>query len=79
MTLLRPWSVGCNPMSITSQGWHLSRFQLDVIARSYIITALEESIQAVNTAINHLVLERTSILELFFLDLFQNAGTEKFL
>ncbi|ONK82052.1 uncharacterized protein A4U43_C01F35630 [Asparagus officinalis] len=54
------WSVGCNPLSVTSQGWHLSRFQLDVIARSYIITALEESIQAVNTAIHLLVIERTT-------------------
>lgn len=54
------WSVGCNPLSITSQGWHLSRFQLDAISRSYIVTALEESIQAVNAAINLLVLERTT-------------------
>nr|XP_010927142.1 uncharacterized protein LOC105049253 isoform X1 [Elaeis guineensis] len=54
------WSVGCNPLSITSQGWHLSQFQSDVIARSYIITALEESIQAVNAAIHRLVMERTT-------------------
>ncbi|KAL1318872.1 hypothetical protein AAHE18_15G236400 [Arachis hypogaea] len=39
------WSVGCNPFSITSQGWHISQFQSDSIARSYIITTLEESIQ----------------------------------
>ncbi|KAM7268205.1 hypothetical protein ACFE04_010371 [Oxalis oulophora] len=36
------WSVGCNPLSMTSQGWHISQFQTDTIARSYIITALEE-------------------------------------
>lgn len=55
------WSVGCNPLSITSRGWHFSRFQLDLIGRSYIITSLEESIQAVNSAIHLLVLERTTI------------------
>ncbi|CAD5169905.1 unnamed protein product [Musa acuminata subsp. malaccensis] len=54
------WSVGCSPLSITSQGWHLSRFQSDVIARSYIITALEESIQNVNAAIYRLIMERTT-------------------
>ncbi|KAG0475599.1 hypothetical protein HPP92_015285 [Vanilla planifolia] len=46
------WSVGCNPVSITSQGWHLSQLQSDAIARSYINTALEESILAVNAAIH---------------------------
>ncbi|KAG0475587.1 hypothetical protein HPP92_015273 [Vanilla planifolia] len=54
------WSVGCNPVSITSQGWHLSQFQSDAIARSYIITALEESILVVNAAIHLLVLEHTT-------------------
>ncbi|KAL6634378.1 hypothetical protein ACP70R_027049 [Stipagrostis hirtigluma subsp. patula] len=48
------WSVGCNPLSITSQGWQLSQFQQDVIARNYLITAVEESIQAVNSAIQRL-------------------------
>ncbi|GKV20534.1 hypothetical protein SLEP1_g30641 [Rubroshorea leprosula] len=57
------WSVGCSPFSVTSQGWHLSRFQLDTIARSYIITTLEESIELVNSAIHLLVTERTSILK----------------
>ncbi|XP_027175735.1 uncharacterized protein LOC113775172 [Coffea eugenioides] len=54
------WSVGCNPLSITSQGWHISKFQSDTIARSYILTTLEESIQIVNSAIHLLVVERTS-------------------
>ncbi|GLU10466.1 hypothetical protein SLE2022_272660 [Rubroshorea leprosula] len=54
------WSVGCSPFSVTSQGWHLSRFQLDTIARSYIITTLEESIELVNSAIHLLVTERTT-------------------
>lgn len=54
------WSVGCNPLSITSQGWHISQFQSDTIARSYIITALEESIQLINSAVHQLVMERTS-------------------
>jgi hypothetical protein len=54
------WSVGCNPFSVTSQGWLLSQFQSDTIARSYMITALEESIQAVNSGIHLLRLERTN-------------------
>ncbi|KAL5540129.1 hypothetical protein UlMin_042353 [Ulmus minor] len=54
------WSVGCNPYSITSQGWHISQFQSDSIARSYIITTLEESIQRVNSAIHLLVMEHTT-------------------
>ncbi|KAL0344968.1 UNVERIFIED_CONTAM: hypothetical protein Sradi_4328100 [Sesamum radiatum] len=56
------WSVGCNPLSVTSQGWHISQFQYDTIARSYILTTLEESIQVVNSAIHLLVMERTCIL-----------------
>ncbi|XP_028770221.1 uncharacterized protein LOC114727689 isoform X2 [Neltuma alba] len=54
------WSVGCNPLSITSQGWHISQFQSDSVARSYIITTLEESIQLVNSAIHLLLMERTN-------------------
>ncbi|CAF2333637.1 BnaA10g29260D [Brassica napus] len=54
------WSVGCNPFSTTSQGWQISQFQSDTIARSYMITALEESIQAVNSGIHLLRLERTN-------------------
>ncbi|XAR50712.1 hypothetical protein NMG60_11005111 [Bertholletia excelsa] len=54
------WSVGCNPLSVTSEGWHISEFQSDTIARNYILTALEESIQLVNSAIHLLVMERTS-------------------
>ncbi|GAB2276230.1 hypothetical protein Dimus_010964 [Dionaea muscipula] len=54
------WSVGCNPYSITSKGWYVSQFQADTIARSYIITTLEESIRSVNSAIHHLTMERTT-------------------
>ncbi|XP_058068629.1 uncharacterized protein LOC131217681 isoform X2 [Magnolia sinica] len=54
------WSAGCNPLSITSQGWLVSKFQSDTIARSYITTALEESIQLVNAAVRLLVMERTT-------------------
>nr|XP_016445180.1 PREDICTED: uncharacterized protein LOC107770391 [Nicotiana tabacum] len=54
------WSVGCNPLSITSQGWHISKFHSDTVARSYVLTALEESIQLVNSAVHRLVMERTS-------------------
>lgn len=54
------WSVGCNPLSVTSQGWHISQFQSDTISRSYMLTTLEESIQNVNAAIHRLLMERTS-------------------
>lgn len=54
------WSVGCSPLSATSQGWHISKFQSDTIARSYILTALEESIQLTNSAISVLAAEHTS-------------------
>jgi hypothetical protein len=60
------WSVGCNPFSATSQGWHISQFQSDSIARSYVITTLEESIQLVNSAIHRLLMERTSILLVYY-------------
>ncbi|KAL5699714.1 hypothetical protein ACHQM5_030581 [Ranunculus cassubicifolius] len=55
------WSVGCNPLSITSQGWKISQFQSDTIARSYIITTLEESIQLVNSAVRLLFTQQTSV------------------
>ncbi|KAL6977935.1 hypothetical protein U1Q18_026721 [Sarracenia purpurea var. burkii] len=54
------WSVGCSPLSVTSPGWHVSQFQSDTIARSYILTALEESILLINSAIQLLVMEHTS-------------------
>ncbi|XP_021744392.1 uncharacterized protein LOC110710407 isoform X1 [Chenopodium quinoa] len=54
------WSMGCNPLSITSQGWRISQFHSDTIARSYIITSLEESIQLVNSAIHRLAFEQTT-------------------
>ncbi|KAI0504607.1 hypothetical protein KFK09_015559 [Dendrobium nobile] len=56
----KPIAWDLSPLSITSQGWHLSLFQTDAIARSYIITALEESIQTVNGVIHRLVLEQTT-------------------
>ncbi|KAG6389020.1 hypothetical protein SASPL_150457 [Salvia splendens] len=63
-TAIEDWtrSVGCNPFSVTSGGSHVSQFQSDTIARSYILTTLEESIQLVNSAINLLLMERTCIL-----------------
>lgn len=60
------WSAGCNPLSITSQGWKLSKFQTDTIARSYILTTLEESIQIVNSAIHLLAMELTCILLVWY-------------
>uniref|UniRef100_A0A7N0U0K4 DUF7906 domain-containing protein n=1 Tax=Kalanchoe fedtschenkoi TaxID=63787 RepID=A0A7N0U0K4_KALFE len=53
------WSVGCNPLSVTSPGWHVTQFQSDTIARNYIITSLDESIQLINSAVRLLVMEPT--------------------
>eukprot|EP01018_Ginkgo_biloba_P026857 Gb_19912 [translate_table: standard] len=54
------WSVGCNPFASTSTGWLTSMFQLDTIARSYMVTSLDESIQLVNSAIDLLAMEQTN-------------------
>lgn len=54
------WSVGCNPFASTSSGWHMSLFQADIVARNYIITSLDESVSLVNSAIDRLIMERTS-------------------
>lgn len=54
------WSVGCSPFSVTSQGWKISQFQSDTIARNYILTTLEETIQLINAAIHRLVKEQTT-------------------
>jgi len=56
------WSFGCNPFSSTSSGWHTSLFQSDTIARNYIVTSLDESVQLVNSAIDLLIMERTNEL-----------------
>ncbi|KAI4379706.1 hypothetical protein MLD38_005968 [Melastoma candidum] len=54
------WSVGCNPFSVTSQGWRLSQLHSDAIARSYIISGLDESIELVNSGVRRLVGEHTT-------------------
>ncbi|KAL4384256.1 hypothetical protein GQ457_15G029440 [Hibiscus cannabinus] len=59
------WSVGCSPFSITSQGWQISKVQSDTIARSYIITTLDESIKLVNSAVHLLLRERTTAEKTF--------------
>lgn len=53
------WSAGCHPFSSISFGWHVSLFQSDTIARSYIITTLDESIEVMNEAIKLLLKEPT--------------------
>lgn len=49
-----------------------------MIARSYIITALEESIQNVNAAIYRLIMERTSILVFYHYSVLQPILSEDF-
>ncbi|KAJ7540824.1 hypothetical protein O6H91_10G032800 [Diphasiastrum complanatum] len=53
------WEVGCHPFASTSDGWNVSYFQNDAVARSYIVTAIDESIENVNEAIEILLKEPT--------------------
>ncbi|MCO5572253.1 hypothetical protein L7F22_026006 [Adiantum nelumboides] len=53
------WAVGCHSFSSMASGWHASLFQNDAIGRSYIVTTLDESIEAMNEAIKRLVKEPT--------------------
>ncbi|KAL3688199.1 hypothetical protein R1sor_014508 [Riccia sorocarpa] len=53
------WSVGAHPFSSTSSGWRVSNFQNDAIARSYIVTAFDESVRLMNSAVELLANERT--------------------
>eukprot|EP00250_Pteridium_aquilinum_P008458 c17961_g1_i1 orf=474-3365(-) len=53
------WAVGCHPFSSMASGWHVSLFQSDAIGRSYIVTTLDESIEAINEAIKQLAKEPT--------------------
>ncbi|KAH7437926.1 hypothetical protein KP509_05G095700 [Ceratopteris richardii] len=54
------WAVGSHPFSNMASGWHVSSFQSDAIARSYIVSTLDESIETMNEAIKRLVKEQTS-------------------
>ncbi|KAL2630290.1 hypothetical protein R1flu_014976 [Riccia fluitans] len=56
------WSVGGHPFSSTSMGWHVSDFHNDAIARSYIVTAFDESVRLMNSAVELLANERTQKL-----------------
>lgn len=56
------WSVGAHPFSSTSAGWNVAGFHNDAMARSYIVTAFDESVRVVNSAVEILANERTRIL-----------------
>lgn len=45
------WSVGAHPLSFTSTGAAYTTMQRDALARSYLLDALDTSVEAVNSAI----------------------------
>ncbi|KAG0568443.1 hypothetical protein KC19_6G020200 [Ceratodon purpureus] len=53
------WVAGSHVLSCTSKGYELSSFQTDAIARSYMVTALDESIETINAGISLLSKEGT--------------------
>jgi hypothetical protein len=56
------WVTGSHIGSCTAKGWEVSAFQSDTVARSYLVTTLDESIMTVNAGINLLAKEGTCIL-----------------
>jgi hypothetical protein len=55
------WVAGSHILSCTSKGYEVSSFQTDAVARSYMVTALDESIQTINAGISLLSKEGTCI------------------
>eukprot|EP00850_Spirogloea_muscicola_P002609 SM000010S04247 [mRNA] locus=s10:531434:539424:+ [translate_table: standard] len=53
------WSVGPHATSATAAGHTLSQFELDTVPRSYIVTALDDSVEDVNAAVAMLASEDT--------------------
>eukprot|EP00850_Spirogloea_muscicola_P008409 SM000044S16056 [mRNA] locus=s44:724838:732915:- [translate_table: standard] len=53
------WSVGPHATSATAAGHLLSQFELDTVPRSYIVTALDNSVEDVNAAVAMLSREDT--------------------
>ncbi|KAG2435642.1 hypothetical protein HXX76_006844 [Chlamydomonas incerta] len=54
------WSVGAHPLSFTSTGLGYTVFQKDALARSYLLDALDTSVEAVNAAVAQLARAKTS-------------------
>ncbi|XP_024530236.1 uncharacterized protein LOC9659220 isoform X2 [Selaginella moellendorffii] len=53
------WSAGNHPFSGTSSGYTISSLHTDAIARSYIVSALDESVQEMNAVFERLSKEPT--------------------
>nr|XP_024395234.1 uncharacterized protein LOC112291681 isoform X2 [Physcomitrium patens] len=53
------WVAGSHVLSCTAKGYEVSSFQTDAIARSYMVTALDESIEILNAGISLLSKEGT--------------------
>lgn len=66
------WVAGSHVLSCTAKGYEVSSFQTDAIARSYMVTALDESIEILNAGISLLSKEGTCIHQSCFYLLFLN-------
>lgn len=55
------WVAGSHILSCTTKGYEVSSFQIDAVARSYMVTALDESIETMNAGISLLSKEGTCI------------------
>jgi len=54
------WSVGDSPMAFTSSGFHFSAIHLDIAFRNYLVTALNDSLVAINEGVEILLAQKTS-------------------
>eukprot|EP00210_Caulerpa_lentillifera_P000043 g42.t1 len=45
------WSIGANPFSLTSPGWKISQAQKDALHRTYLLDAIDLSVEQVNYGI----------------------------
>ena len=53
--------AGSHILSCTAKGYEVSSFQTDAVARSYMVTSLDESIATINAGISLLSKEGTCI------------------
>jgi hypothetical protein len=55
------WSIGTNPLAHTSTGAYFSTLHRDVVQRNYIVNGIRECTHVVNTAIDQLAQQPTTI------------------
>jgi hypothetical protein len=50
------WSVGNNPLSVTSAGWKISQLQSDHVWRMYVVDMLDTAVTRMNLVVRHAIL-----------------------